>query len=273
MKVDCIPADAVLAPEPIYEGKHLSEWLDEYERSIPRPEYDGDPQMQLRAEKAVRKIGENAIPWLLQELSAKEVTHGDEMPKNYYSGEAIKRRWLATHAFTILGSAAKSAAPKLVALLDDKQTSYTAAIALGGIGDESIPLLIESLANKNACARESAARVLGLFGAKAQSAIPALIKCTKDSDSSIRGFATFSLGQIGKEPDIVVPVLANNLQDQNRSTRINAVYALGRFGSKAKSTVPVLLKAMEENDSDFREIATRALQEIDPEAATKASVK
>jgi hypothetical protein len=37
-----------------------------------------------------------------------------------------------------------------------------------GIGVESIPVLTKALTNSHACARESAARVLGLFGAKAQ---------------------------------------------------------------------------------------------------------
>jgi HEAT repeat protein len=81
-------------------------------------------------------------------------------------------------------------------LLDDKQTSYTAATALGGIGVESIPALTGALTNTHACARESAARVLGLFGAKAQSAAPALARCTEDEDESVRSFAAFALKQV-----------------------------------------------------------------------------
>jgi hypothetical protein len=192
-------ADAVRPREPVVDGKRLSQWLDEYEMSMPRPEHEGDPQMGARAEEAVRKIGTNAMPWLLQELSAKEATRGNELPTNFYSGDAIKRRWLVAPAFSILGSSAKDATPNLVQLLTDKQTSYTAATALGGIGVESIPQLVQALTNQNACARESAARVLGLFGAKGQSAVPALIKCTRDQDDSVRGFAKFALKQI--DPD------------------------------------------------------------------------
>jgi len=84
-------------------------------------------------------------------------------------------------------------------LLDDKQTSYTAAIALGGVGEESIPVLTKALTNSHACARESAARVLGLFGAKAQTAVPALVQCTKDDDASVRSFAAFALKQVDPE--------------------------------------------------------------------------
>ena len=144
----------------------------------------------------MRKIGTNAIPWLLLELSAKEATRGDELPTNFYSGEAIGRRWIAVQAFEILGPVAKNATPKLIPLLDDKQTSYTAAIALGGIGVESIPVLTQALTNTHATARESAIRVLGLFGSKAQSAVPAIIRCREDQDESVRGFATFALKQI-----------------------------------------------------------------------------
>ena len=185
--------------EPSIDGKRLSVWLDEYQKSIPKPEYDGDPRMRARAEQAVRQIGTNAIPWLLVELSAKEATRGDELPTNFYSGEAIGRRWLAVAGFEILASAAKQATPTLVWLLDDKQTSYTAETALGGIGVESIPVLTQALTNTHACARESSARVLGLFGPRAQSALSGLLKCSKDPDESVRGFAAFAVKQVDPE--------------------------------------------------------------------------
>jgi HEAT repeat protein len=182
--------------EPSIDGKRLSVWLGEYQKSIPKPEYEGDPRIRARAEQAVRKIGPNAIPWLLVELSAKEPTRGDELPANFYSGGAIGRRWLAVAGFEILGSAAKRATAALVRLLDDQQTSYTAATALGGIGVESIPVLTQALTNAHPCARESAARVLGLFGPRAQSALPGLLKCSKDPDESVRGFAAFAVKQV-----------------------------------------------------------------------------
>jgi HEAT repeat protein len=193
------PAGAQGPREPSIEGKKLSVWLDQYQKSIPKPEYDGDQQMRARAEQAVRKLGTNSIPWLLVELSAKEATRGDELPANFTSGEAIGRRWLAATAFEILGPSARDATPRLIPLLEDKQTSYTAAIALGGIGVESIPVLTKALTNSHACARESAARVLGLFGAKAQTAVPALVRCMKDHDASVRSFAAFALKQVDPE--------------------------------------------------------------------------
>jgi HEAT repeat protein len=191
-----IGADAIVPREPVVEGKRLGAWLGDYQGSFPGPEYDGDPRMRARAEAAVLKAGTNAIPWLSVELSAKEATRGDELPTNFYSGKAIGRRWLAATAFEILGQAARDATPTLLLLLDDKQTSYTAAIALGGIGVESIPVLTGALTNTHACARESAARVLGRFGAKAQSAVPALVRCTNDADESVRSFAAFALRQV-----------------------------------------------------------------------------
>jgi HEAT repeat protein len=194
-----LPADAQGPREPSIDGKRLSVWLDQYQRSIPKPEYDGDPQMRARAGEAIRKIGTNSIPWLLVELSAKEATRGDELPTNFTSGEAIGRRWLAATAFEIFGPSARDATPRLIPLLDDKQTSYTAATALGGIGVESIPVLTKALTNSHACARESAARVLGRFGAKAQTAVSALVRCTKDEDASVRSFAAFALKEVDPE--------------------------------------------------------------------------
>ena len=105
--------------EPVLDGKRLSVWLKDYEESIPGPGHDGNPQLGIRAATAVRGIGTNGLAWLLQELSAKEATRGNELPTNYTSGEAIKRRWLAASAFQILGSSAKDAAPNVIRLLDD----------------------------------------------------------------------------------------------------------------------------------------------------------
>jgi HEAT repeat protein len=249
--------------EPLYKGKSLSAWLTDREKSLPGLHRKGDQQKVLLAEEAVREIGTNGLPWLLHELSAREKTRGDDLPTNFTSGEAINRRWRAMEAFSILGSSARSATPRLVELLDDKQTSYTAATALGGIGLESIPVLTKALNSPRDCARESAARVLGMFGTNAHMAIPAMIQCAKEKSGSVRGFATFSLGQINMESETVVPVLVSNLEDP--STRINAVYALRNFGNRAKSAVPALLKAMKENDAKFKELAQEAVREINME--------
>src|SRR5436309_57562 len=89
-------------PEPAHEGKPLSHWLREYETGMPGLHKKGDTQRVARAEQAVRKIGTNCFPWLVQQLSAKEATQGDALPTNFSSGEAIKRRWLAVSAFSIL---------------------------------------------------------------------------------------------------------------------------------------------------------------------------
>src|SRR5437868_4928945 len=62
-------ADAQGPHEPFIEGRKLSVWLDQYQKSIPKPEYGGDPQMRARAEQAVRKLGTNSMPWLLVELN------------------------------------------------------------------------------------------------------------------------------------------------------------------------------------------------------------
>src|SRR6266567_6456797 len=174
-------------PEPAHEGKPLSHWLREYDTGMPGLHKEGDTQRVARAGQAVRKIGTNCFPWLVQELSAKEATQGDALPTNFYSGEAIKRRWLAVSAFSILRPSVDRVTARLVELLDDKQTSYTAAMAIGSCGVDSISVLTQALDNKNACARESAARVLGLFETNAHSAIPALVRCAKDPDGSVRG--------------------------------------------------------------------------------------
>src|SRR5690349_17412541 len=57
--------------EPVYEGRTLSRWLDHHVASTAaRPPY-GTPGWK-EADKALRTIGTNAIPTLLQMLRAKD---------------------------------------------------------------------------------------------------------------------------------------------------------------------------------------------------------
>ena len=48
--------------EPVYQGKRLSEWLADFNRA-------GRGQIDQAAERAIRQIGTNALPFLLTDLS------------------------------------------------------------------------------------------------------------------------------------------------------------------------------------------------------------
>src|SRR5438045_3026446 len=52
------------AKEPEYQGKKLSEWLEQYCGSA------GNPQKALEAEEAIRATGSNAVPYLIEWLKS-----------------------------------------------------------------------------------------------------------------------------------------------------------------------------------------------------------
>ena len=60
--------------EPVYRGKTLSAWLDAYPYSIGIGDGFGGHRAEDQADEAVRQIGTNALPTLLQRLGACDST-------------------------------------------------------------------------------------------------------------------------------------------------------------------------------------------------------
>ena len=58
--------------EPAYEGKRLSQWLDEGMRLAPYDAYSTNQSVRRVVVKAVQAIGTNAIPFLLREMERTE---------------------------------------------------------------------------------------------------------------------------------------------------------------------------------------------------------
>jgi hypothetical protein len=118
--------------DPVYQGRRLSEWVDDNYQShlaVARPGLSKGAQE--RAENAIRHIGTNAIPTLLKmirytdsPLKKKIMALADKQrlitvnihPEDYYHDSAYT-------AFMALGPVAKPAVPNLVALLTDKHSS------------------------------------------------------------------------------------------------------------------------------------------------------
>lgn len=70
-----------------------------------------------------------------------------------------------------------------------------------------------------------------------------------------------------------MPLLTIALHDPDASVRGAAASSLKAFGGEAEGAVPALLELLKDNDEYARGVAAKALEQIDPEAATKAGVK
>jgi HEAT repeat protein len=245
-------------PEPVYQGKRLSQWLDEYQ--IERNGADPAAWARADAEDAkvdeiVRKIGTNAIPALFRMLTAKDSPIGKVKFWIYHNGyytfkerpvPAWARSIEASMGFRALGTDAKDAVPKLIELYERESFPYqeTIAYALGGIGppaSNAVPMLLKNVTNGEA---------------------PYV------ADNSFR-----ALGQIHAQPEIVVPLMIKFLKDPEPNVRSRAIWNLRSFGADAKSAAPALIESLNDSEEYVRTNAAKVLKVIDPEAAAKAGVK
>jgi HEAT repeat protein len=221
-------------PEPVYQGKRLSEWLTGYNGSSPE------------THEALRRMGTNAIPTLLRMLRAK-----DSKATTWFMGLARKQHVIKfeyTNAY---------------------QRNARAALAfdsLGALANEAVPELIE-IFEQNISAHSQSYTAWSLGGTRSAKAIPTLLRGTTNTYLATRCNAISALAKIHAEPELVVPALTKFLKDPDRRVRAITITSLALFGSDAKPAVSDLTQSL--NDPSVRTLAKYALSQIDPEAAAK----
>jgi len=212
-------------PEPMFEGRPLSSWMDHHvASSAASPPYNS-PGWH-KAHEAIRTIGTNCIPTLLRMISAKDLP----LPVIKLLQNAQRYRWMrinyrykisqneeAEYAFEILGTNGVSAVPGLIKIYED---------------------------NVSPSSQRCAALALGHIGRGAQAALPVLIHDFTHSNSDVRFYDVSAVTSIGGDPDGVIPALTGALKDSNVSVRWNALSGLDRFGPRARSAVPEILKML-----------------------------
>lgn len=257
-----------------YKGKTLKQWLVNLDDQRPGPAND-------EAEAAVRHFGTNGLPTIISMLKMKDPMHHN-----------------AVLACQILGPGAGPAMPDLVNLLKSGYTYGYVGVALGDIGPEAVPSLLELATNGNAQAQigsvqlqpgvtESASDLNAGVRCEAvvtlgdmtfewgtndvfkSNVIPALIKSLEDQSPSVRALAARSLGQIASEETTVVPALIRILNDPDFQTRWSSCLALGKFGKNAGVAAPALQAALHDRKAEVRACAAIALVQIEPDNATQ----
>jgi len=231
--------------EPVYQGKPLSYWCEQYTKTYGQ---DANMASVKQAGIAIRAIGTNAIPTLLNMLKARDSKFKLKLIElaekqhliNIKWKTANFRRYEALRGFSALGPLAKPALPALIEMYNE----------LG-----SYPF--------------NAPEVIAEISGSMTEAIPGFIIDTTCGNPSIRWRAVGRLGQMHAKPELAVPALTKCLHDESHIIRQTAAVSLAAFGSDAKSAVPELIKALADPSSDVRDAAASALQKIDPEAAAK----
>lgn len=246
--------------EPVYQGKRLRVWLQKYQ---------GTNKERPATDEAVRHMGTNSIPTLLNMLCA-----NDPPWRIQLLTWASKQRYLGIHytnpsvsneqafmGFQALGSDAVSAVPELIKILDQ---------------------------NVSESSENYTARTLAVIGPEAKAAVPLLLRAATSTNVSDHSDAIWALGQIHADSDKVIPVLIRALRNPAMQDQLFAAIALGKFQGDAKSAVPALLEALKNPKPifssavprmvnvwqlDFRREVEQALQKIDPETYARMVTK
>ncbi len=285
-------------PEPSYQGKTLSEWVEIYER--PASELDFDHPVDLpqhpeqieakpgihEAIEAVRHMRDQVIPRALVLIRHERPLWKRELA-DIVSGRLNFGRWCPSWIwrslvddpgyngacyFYILGDSATSAIPQLEAIASDPQRATSAQWAiksLAAVGTNALPTLARVATSANEDARLEAMLRLRFFRDAAPAATT-LLKCLKDPNWRVVEFAAEGLGDLRVDPDLCVTALTNQVNHASAVVRTMVILSLGKFGAAARPAVPAVLTALGDPDVGVRTAATNTLQEIAPEALEQA---
>ena len=240
-------------PEPLYHGKPLSAWAQQYGSN----RWSVNQAAAREAELGIRQIGSDAIPFLLDQLRAEESRTKrklrQRLPRTWHDKLRLKdtsgtTRRIGAHGLAALGTnAPPTVVPKLIEIAThhpEEDGRYIAVFALSRLG------------------------------LRAEPAILFFIQCLTNTCNIIREEGAVGLGQVAQQPEIAIPALMKYLESARASPNSfearAAVTALGGFGTNAKPAVPLLLSFLNHSAADVREAVTNYLPAIDPDAAARA---
>jgi HEAT repeat protein len=164
---------------------------------------------------------------------------------------------------SLLGPDFGDAVPTLTPMLDDRTQRTAALAALGRIGapaKSAVPKLIALLGSGAKEDRLNVLAAVSQLGAVASEARPALEAARKDKDDAIRTAAFTASAAITSDNRARLALLTAGLDDPERAIRQAAATGLAPLGERALEAVPKLL-VLAASDGD-REFAVSALQSI-----------
>ena len=271
----------ILRPhEPFFQGKPLSFWFRQAAQNGDLWQENSKPTAEL----AVRSLGSNAVPLLVEMASTKfagwrilwRATFGASLVQMALDPQcsflhlpvlpADQKQQIAFWGFKLLGPQASSAVPALARLLqdEDSQVRQDAAICLSELGPAArpaVPALAATLtanqdvARPEAAARQLAAFALGQIGSP--SAIPQLCRATNDPAPIVGLAAEWALMKIRNESPL--PFI-ERLKDTSNPTNWHEVnWLVQNLGSNAQPAIPLFLAAMNNADKRIQNHAIAAL--------------
>jgi HEAT repeat protein len=278
-----------------YQGRPLSQWLEEYRQVLNntnREQQRKDQERFAAVDPAIvpdlvnvleKQAGLNFEDKLGNQLFQFSATRSIGRRLGYRVTEAQNRRLVANYLLGLLGPKAEPAIPAMLRMYqntnDPEWVRSSIPWSLARINrrpDLVVPVLAESLSGPQFT--QTAAYALAEFGTNSISAIPALLKALHQPDMLNALAAAQTIHMIDPKAslaaeDEVMPLLLKALESPVRMNWGGAIHLLAQYGDRAKAAVPTLLRLLDDEDARIRFFVTNSLPRIDPEAAAKAGVQ
>lgn len=266
--------------EPRYGGKPLSEWLK-------LTASNGQSGLSKDSVEAIAHIGTNAVPYLLESIQYQQPTWetalADKFHVRYFmtlEGRTYLRRAEAVAAFKVLGGQAKGAIPELSKLMSSKVESISrmSSGAMGAIGKDSIPVLLDFLTNRPAHTLFAPFNLVfawNALGTNATNTIPFLIEHLNDRDFEVAEtciglLATLAANDMGSAT--ILSDVCTNFDALRTEVRLSIVLTLGPIAEARGS--PLLQNALLDLNQAVQRAARDAMKNFrlqQPSAERSAS--
>jgi len=251
--------------EPASQGRTLGEWAAVAGRASTQEE-------RTQAISAIRQIGANAVPFILNEVSALTKEFNEVGLSSFVSShEIIHRRFLLERICEALGPMGASAAPSLSRLVkEDKDPAFIAAQCLARLDPRAAdPLFAMELAKKSWNTRASIASETWYLGTNAVAVRPALVQCLKEESAGAENAATVALcvldtmRTLGNPTEAEVRTVAGCLIDADVTVRLTAIKNLEQSGALAHLAIAQLTQlSTDDPNPRVRAAAHQATQRL-----------
>jgi hypothetical protein len=241
--------------EPQYHGRSLSQWL-----LLLNGGYSNEPDISRHdAEEAIRLIGTNGLPFLVQWINYREPpwhtraqTLCNNMPQIIGSplsrlllGQRGELQWLAIWNLYLFGADAQPAVPALTNLMAS-QPRYTPScvLALAQIGGDALTPVLNVLTNQANPQRLFAISALAELDTRHPldpTIVSTLTNFLADTNREFAICAAQILSSHDSQKDLAMNTLVDSLGNKNKNVRQAAMSRL-RVLIKSGYSVPTLLQ-------------------------------
>ncbi len=252
-------------PEPVYQGKALSAWLDD-RRATPQ----GPVLLSNEAVAAVRAIGPEAVPTLLAWLRASDSSFSRnakillewrlKLPLRVPTNQ--EKRMRAMYGFRALGSAASSAFPELVAIALYSPDDWQRGDAINALTDsdaDTMRRLAGGLKSPDPEVRLRAVHALACIRiVPDEVCLPALEAVLNDPDPQVRNQAAKAIALFNHQ----LKVSAAWLTHRDHKMRVFGAQQVGSYGTRARVFLADLEAAARDDDPEVRAAVAEAIQQV-----------